>query len=861
MIAGALLHVLSWLLPTSALASSAKPPPIPFFADVTAAAGVDRPHHLRTFHNAYAEVMAGYTALGSAVAVADYDGDGREDLFVTDSAEGSANHLYRNLGGLRFSDVAAAAGVADGNDAHNASVDALFFDYDNDGRPDLLVVRFGRNQLFHNEGGGRYREVTREAGLDRYANGITAIALDYDRDGWLDLLVGNYFPAIDIFAPPTPRFFPASFETASNGGGVTLWHNLGGEPEASRDVVERGGVGARPRNNEGPRPGSHQVTFEDATERAGLAQSGWTLDVGAGDADNDGDLDLFVACDFGTDRFFLNRGNGTFTDRTSAAIGYDTKKGMNAEWGDFDGDGWLDVFVTNITDDYMREGNFLWRNDGAAAKGGPSFTDLAAETGTRDTGWGWGAKFLDYDLDGWLDLYVLNGWVSAGPENYVPDVFAMILRLAVEKGGDFSDARDWPPMKGKSLSGYQAKKLFHNEGGQLFSEQAARHGLASTRDGRGVAVADLDEDGRLDLFVTNAGASPFLYRGTVPPGPHWVELVLEGRGNEPTAKSLGPPGSRGSHRDAIGAQVRLTAGGRTQLRVVDPGNGFAAQGSRRLHFGLGEATTVDRAEVLWPSGLRQVLPSVAVDRAQRVVEGKPLEPALAVPGLASEPAAAPSAVAAEDCAATLDRFEGALLADPDHLRLGSDYRRAVIRCGAYDRALAFFAALTAAHPQSASAQLNYGYAYVDKIPTTGAISRVILANEAVERFGAAIAIAPSWLALFTRGNSYLYWPTVFGRTRLGIADLERAVAMGDGEGNKPYQVRAWIALGDGHWKVGALDEARAAWREGLRRFPRDPRLQARLARQDQALAALVAGDLDPDQRVDTDLAPLEDAPP
>jgi hypothetical protein len=557
------------------------------FLDVTAEAGVGVSHHLRQFHNPYAAIMAGYTALGAAVAVADVDGDGREDLFVTDSAEDAKNHLYRNLGGLRFVDVAREAGVADGNDAANASADALFLDYDNDGRPDLFVVRFGHNQLFHNEGaaGGhlRFRDVTRESGLDRYANAITAIAFDYDRDGRIDLAVGDYFRPVNVFAPDTPRFFPESFETASNGGGVTLWHNDGPDGPSS----------------------DGRWRWSDATRKAGLEQSGWTLDLGAADADGDGDLDLHVACDFGTDRFFENRGDGTFVDRTATAMGIDTKKGMNSEWGDYDGDGRLDLYVTNITDDYMREGNFLWHNDGVRAGAGPTFTDLAAETGTRDTGWGWGAKFFDYDDDGWLDLYVLNGWVSAGAESYVPDVLEMILAVA-KKGGDFSDARDWPPMGKKSLSGYQHKKLFHNEGGTLFTERAAREGLDSTRDGRGLAVADLDADGRVDLFVANAGAPPNLYRNVLENGAHWVELALEGTR---------------SNRDAVGAEVRLTAGGRTLLRFVDPGNGFAAQGSRRLHFGLGTATQVERVEVRWPSGLVQVLPHVAVDALSRVVEG------------------------------------------------------------------------------------------------------------------------------------------------------------------------------------------------------------------------------------------------
>jgi hypothetical protein len=552
-----------------------------WFEDVTRRAGLAVAHHNRVFHNPYADIMAGYTALGAAAAVADYDGDGYEDLFVTDSSESGRNHLYHNNGDLTFTDVAEAAGVAAGNDAGNATADALWLDYNNDGRPDLFVVRFGHSQLFENLGNGKFKDVTRQAGLGRYANSITAIAFDYDHDGYLDLFVGNYFKPVNLFQPDTSRFFPESFETANNGGGVTVYHN----------------------NRDG--------TFTDVTARVGLGGlSGWTLDLGHGDADNDGWDDLYVACDFGTDRFFVNNRDGTFSDRTATAIGFDTKKGMNADWGDYDNDGWLDIFVTNITDDYMREGNFLWHNNGNL-----TFTDVARETGTWETGWGWAGKFFDYDNDGWLDLYVVNGWVSAGPQSYVPDIFEMIVRPGV----DLADARSWPPMGNKSLSGYEKKKLYHNEGGQLFRDQAARHGLDSTRDGRGVAVADFDNDGRMDLFVTNANAEPYLYHNVLPTGAHWLELELEGRR---------------SNRDAVGAKVWVTAGGRRLLRFVNGGNGFAAQSSRRVHAGLGAAAVVERLEVEWPSGLRQSFNGVAADHIYRLVEG---EQALA-PGLAEQKA-------------------------------------------------------------------------------------------------------------------------------------------------------------------------------------------------------------------------------
>jgi hypothetical protein len=551
-----------------ALLASDTAPAARWFEEITEKAGLSVKHTNRSFKNQYANIMEGYTALGASAAVADYDGDGFDDIYVTDSKVDGKNHLFHNNGDLTFTDVAVQAGVANGNDPANASADAIWLDYNNDGRPDLLVIRFGHNQLYENLGGGKFRDVTLKSGIDRYMNAITAIAFDYDHDGYVDIFIGGYFQATNLFNPDTPRFFPESFETANNGGGVTVFHNNG------------------------------NGTFTDVTEKVGLRSSGWVLSLGHGDANNDGWDDLYVACDFGPDRFYRNNGNGTFTDMTEKALGgFDTKKGMNSDWGDYDNDGFLDIFVTNITDDYMREGNFLWHNNGNL-----TFTDVSRETGTYDTGWGWGGKFFDYDNDGWLDLYVVNGWVSAGKENYVPDVFAMIVRPNV----DLADLRNWPPMGDKSLSGYEKKKLFHNEHGQLFKDEAARHGLDSVRDGRGVAVADFDNDGRLDLFVTNANSTPFLYHNIMPTGAHWVEFSLEGEK---------------SNRMAIGAQVRITINGETHLSFVNGGNGFAAQSTQRVHFGLAKATSIDRVEVRWPSGAKQVFEKLAADKIYKIHEG------------------------------------------------------------------------------------------------------------------------------------------------------------------------------------------------------------------------------------------------
>ncbi|MEZ5393229.1 MAG: CRTAC1 family protein [Bryobacterales bacterium] len=537
------------------------------FVDVTKTAGVTHAHKNRTFRNQYSEIMAGYTALGSAVAVADFDQDGDDDFYLTSSEDGSKNHLYRNDGGFRFTEVGEAAGVADANDAHNACADALWFDYNGDRYPDLLLVRFGSDALYENLGDGTFRDVTRQAGLGELSNSITAIAFDYDRDGDLDLAVGAYFQPVDLFEPDSPRFFPESFETAANGGGMTLYRNDKGK-------------------------------FTDVTDAAGLRYHGWTLDLGHADADQDGDDDIYAAVDFGPDHLFRNNGDGTFTDVSESAIGIDTKKGMNVDWGDYDNDGLLDIYVTNIFDDYMREGNFFWKN-----LGDWRFLDVAKETGTARTGWGWAAKFFDYDNDGWLDLYVLNGWVSAGNESYVPDIFQMI----VQNEGDFADVRKWPPMGNKSLSGCQTKMLFHNDGDGSFLETAARYHLDSKADARGLAVVDFDQDGSVDLVATNAGSAPILYRNQIEGRGHWIQFRLVGKAGNP---------------EAIGAQIHLRAGDVTLMRFVDGGNGFAGQSSTAVHFGLGAQTKVDAIDVRWPDGSRQSFSGLRVDKRHVLRQGE-----------------------------------------------------------------------------------------------------------------------------------------------------------------------------------------------------------------------------------------------
>lgn len=210
--------------------------------------------------------------------------------------------------------------------------------------------------------------------------------------------------------------------------------------------------------------------------------------------------------------------------------------------------------------------------------------------------------------------------------------------------------------------------------------------------------------------------------------------------------------------------------------------------------------------------------------------------------------------------AALADFEAALRLDPDNLRWGAEYRQAAIAAAAYDRSIDFLRELADRHPRAAATRLNLGYAYVDKIPAAGAITQVILANTALGHFSAALELEESWLGRYTRGNSYVYWPPIFGKTALGIADLERAIELAEALPKRATHARAWAALGDGHWRLGDVAKAREVWRRGLARYPGDADLETRLARQDEALDELLEAHYAIGKRVDTDLTALWETP-
>lgn len=209
-----------------------------------------------------------------------------------------------------------------------------------------------------------------------------------------------------------------------------------------------------------------------------------------------------------------------------------------------------------------------------------------------------------------------------------------------------------------------------------------------------------------------------------------------------------------------------------------------------------------------------------------------------------------------ESATALAAFERALTADPDNLRFGSEYRQTVIALKAYERAIEFFEGLVGANPKAANAHLNLGYAVVDSSPDEGTVTQVLLADAALKHFTAALEVEETWLARYTRGNSYLYWPPIFGRTHLGIEDLKQAIWLASGEDSKPYHVLAWVALGDGHFRLEELEEAKKVWRQGLRQYPGNEDLQKRLSADGAELEALIADAYATDKRVDTDLSPI-----
>lgn len=547
------------------------------------AAGLDFVHAAPTLDARLAHIMPQVASMGAAVSVVDVDRDGAMDLYVTDSKEGSRNRLYRNRGDGTFEDIAERLGIADVNHPDTGvSMGAVWGDYDNDGYDDLFLYRWGRPDLFHNDGGKGFTRVTDVAGMPAWANVNTAVWLDFDRDGRLDLFMGGYYPeSVNLWKLADTRMMPESFEYANNGGRKYLLRNLGGGK------------------------------FEEVSERAGLVSRRWALAAVAADLRGTGYPDLFIANDYGVSELFAND-HGHFREvGREAGVGYAPKSGMNASVGDVLNQGRFAVYVSNISEEgILLQGNNLWVPSGSAGDV-PKYENLARAMGVDLGGWSFGAQFADLNNDGFLDLYLVNGYVSASrSESYWYD-FSKIA------GGNqlvISDARNWPAMGTRSLGGYQQKKVWISDGAGRFLDVAPMVGVTDRYDGRSVAVADLSNRGALDVIVANQRGPLLLYRNDVAPGRAWVAFDLEGGCRSDS------PASGCSNRAAIGAQVTLYWNGQQQLQEVQGGSGFCAQNQHRLHFGLGSSAAIDKAVVRWPSGKVQVLPRPEPNRVHKIEE-------------------------------------------------------------------------------------------------------------------------------------------------------------------------------------------------------------------------------------------------
>ncbi len=544
--------------------------------EASKASGINFTHQAPKLDPKLEHIMSQVASMGAAVSIVDFDRDGLPDIYVTNSGEGSRNCLFRNMGDGTFKDVAAEMGIADVNQmGTGVSMGAVWGDYDNDGYEDLFLYKWGRPELFHNDGGHGFTRVTEQAGLPPWVNANTAIWFDYDRDGRLDLFLGGYYPeTVDLWHLTTTKMMPESFEYARNGGRKYLFHNLG------------------------------DGRFEDVTEKLGINSRRWSLAAGAADLRGTGYPDLVIANDYGVTELFANeKGQGFREVGEQVGIGFAPKSGMNVAFGDILNQDKYSIYISNISEEgVLIQGNNLWVPKEGTSGDGLQYQNLARDMGVELGGWSFGAQFGDLNNDGTQDLYLANGYVSADRnKNYWYD----FSKIAGGNSSIIADAANWPPMEGRSLSGYQQKRVWINDGAGRFTEVAQAVGATDTYDGRSVALVDLWNRGVLDVVVANQRGPLLVYKNTVAPENRWIDFELEGVA---------------SNRSAIGARAELFWNGQAQAQEVSGGSGFCAQNQRRLHFGLGKNPQVEKVVIRWPSGKIQTIERPEIGKVNKIKE-------------------------------------------------------------------------------------------------------------------------------------------------------------------------------------------------------------------------------------------------
>jgi len=506
-------------------------------------------------------------SMGAGAAWLDYDQDGNLDLYLINGStydrkpgQGEPNRLFRGDGKGRFTDVTQQAGVGDRGWGYGVAVG----DIDNDGYPDIYVTNVSTNVLYHNQRDGTFKDITTKAGVAHLPLWSTSAAfVDVDSDGLLDLYVDNYMVHEPGKVPR--RASREALESLCTYAGIPVFCGpLGQIP--LQDVLY---------HNNGDN------TFSDVTRQSGLwlVNPRYALGLATGDFDNDGDQDLYIANDSLQNSLWQNRGDGTFVD-----VGVGSLAGLNAAgkpqagmgtyFGDYTGDGWLDIIVTNFAEDL----NTLYRN-----MNGKFFMDdsLLSGTGMTRMNLSWGTGFCDFDHDGDSDLFIANGHIYPQVADH-------------QVGTEY----------------HQHNHLFVNEGGR-FTERSKDAGPAFEieRSFRSAAFGDYDNDGDVDVLVTSLDDAPLLMRNDGPTA-HYLQIRLIGSK---------------SNRDAVGARVILVAGGKGQLRERTGGGSYLAAHDPRLHFGLGQATRAEMIEVRWPSGHKEVFRDVAGDRTITIVEGEGIQ--------------------------------------------------------------------------------------------------------------------------------------------------------------------------------------------------------------------------------------------